>query len=67
MFQQSAYPAAPPAKKQAGPSEYDLALSRGMQLLTSAAGLDAEPEDDKAQQQAMQTTLSSNVSPAHFY
>lgn len=37
-----------------------------MQLLTSAAGLDTEREDDKeqhlARQHAMQTMLSSNVS-----
>ena len=69
MFQQAAYiePPARESKKHAGLTDYDIALTRGMQLLTSAAGLDAEPEDAKEHHnplhQAMQTMLSSNVSP----
>ena len=68
MFQQTAYTGQPSrdSKRHSGLSDYDLALSRGMQLLTSAAGLDTEQEDDKEQhvahQHAMQTMLSSNVS-----
>ena len=69
MFQQAAYmePPARESKKHAGLTDYEIALTRGMQLLTSAAGLDAEPEDVKEHHnplhQAMQTMLSSNVSP----
>lgn len=68
VFQQQAY-AEQPAKesqKHAGMTNYQMALSRGMQLLTSAAGLDVEPEDAQelqaAHQHAVQTKLSSNVS-----
>ena len=54
------------SKKHAGLSNYQIALTRGMQLLTSAAGLDAEPEEAKepqsALQNALQAKLSSNVS-----
>ncbi len=54
------------SKKHAGLSNYQIALTRGMQLLTSAAGLDAEPEEAKepqsAHQHALQAKLSSNVS-----
>ena len=68
MFQQQAYSEQPAkdSKKHTGLTNYQMALTRGMQLLTSAAGLDAEPEDAKelqpAHQHAVQTKLSSNVS-----
>ena len=73
VFQQMASPLPPfrDSKRQAGSAEYNLVLSRGMQLLTSAAGLDAEPEPEPEQerqpmrQQPLQATLSSNVSGFH--
>ena len=73
MFQQSASPAQPfrDSKRQAVSADYNLVLSRGMQLLTSAAGLDAEPEPEPEQerqpmrQQLLPATLSSNVSDIH--
>ena len=73
VFQQMASPLPPfrDSKRQAGSAEYNLVLSRGMQLLTSAAGLDAEPEPEPEQerqpvrQQPLQATLSSNVSDVH--
>lgn len=70
VFQQHVYSEQPAkeSKKHAGLTHYQVALTRGMQLLTSAAGLDAEPEDAKepqpAPQHVVQTKLSSNVSRA---
>ena len=73
VFQQSASPGHPfrDSKRQAGSADYNLVLSRGMQLLTSAAGLDAEPEPEPEQgrqpmrQQPLQATVSSNVRNGH--